>query len=208
MEGYYEELMAAYVRGRLGVDGTPEELFREAGRRELRVHRFKRTAGLPRVRRVLGLLKGLEPADLLDVGTGRGVFLWPLLDEFPDLAVTCVDLRPDRVEDLHAVSRGGVERLRAFRQDVCQLDFPDGRFDVVTALEVLEHLQEPDRAAREAVRVARRFVLASAPSHEDDNPEHVQLFTRESFERLFLQAGARRVAIHYVLNHILAVVSL
>lgn len=26
-------------------------------------------------------------ADLLDVGSGRGAFLWPLLDEFPDLSI-------------------------------------------------------------------------------------------------------------------------
>ena len=48
---------------------TVLELARE---RKLRLHRFKRTAGLPRVRRVLGALKGFAPETLLDVGSGRG----------------------------------------------------------------------------------------------------------------------------------------
>jgi hypothetical protein len=32
---------------------------------------------LPRVRKVLGVLRGVHPANLLDVGSGRGAFLWP-----------------------------------------------------------------------------------------------------------------------------------
>ena len=48
--------------------------------------------------RVLGLLRGLLGASLelaaprlLDVGSGRGAFLWPLLDAFPRLRVTAID---------------------------------------------------------------------------------------------------------------------
>src|SRR5262249_58033931 len=59
---------------------------------ELRLHRFKRTMGLPRVRKTLGALRGLAPDSLLDVGSGRGAFLWPLLDAFPALPVTTLDL--------------------------------------------------------------------------------------------------------------------
>jgi hypothetical protein len=50
---YYTELAAAFVRGRLGeFPGlTPEEII-EAGRAAgLRLHKFKRQAELPRVRR-------------------------------------------------------------------------------------------------------------------------------------------------------------
>ena len=78
--------------------------------------------------------------------------------------------------------------------------------DVVTALEVLEHMPAPQPAAAEAVRIARNFVVASVPSKEDDNPEHIQLFTRDSFEALWLDAGARSAKIEYVLNHMIAVV--
>ena len=41
--------------------------------------------------RVLGTLRGIAPTHLLDIGTGRGVFLWPLLDAFPSLMVTAVE---------------------------------------------------------------------------------------------------------------------
>ncbi len=208
MEGYYDELLAAFVRGKLSLDPEVplEELVQHARQNELRTHKFKRAAALPRVRKVLGVLQQLQPQTLLDFGTGRGVFLWPLLDELPHLEVTCIDQRADRVQDILAVKRGGVPRLHALQADLATpLPFDDESFDVVTALEVLEHLEDPLPAAREAVRLARGHVLVSVPSHEDDNPEHLRLFTKDSLTTLLTQAGASRVRIDYVLNHIVAV---
>lgn len=189
-----------------GLDAAQRaRLFAAARDQQLRLHRFKRTQGLPRVRRVLGALRGLAPADLLDIGSGRGVFLWPLLDAFPHLSVTSVDLAPRHLRYLAAVRRGGVRRLTSVGADARALPFPDGRFDVVSALEVLEHIPDVEAAAREVVRVARRVVLASVPSHEDDNPEHVHLFTPDSLTRLLTEAGAARVSVDAVRGHLVAV---
>src|SRR5262245_47417977 len=82
---YYTELAAAFVRGKIGGAGdlSPEELIGLGKARGLRLHKFKRQAELPRVRKVLGFLQGIAPVSLLDVGSGRGAFLWPLLDSFP-----------------------------------------------------------------------------------------------------------------------------
>lgn len=205
---YFTRLAAAFVRGK--VSGLPpglssEELIRVGLSGGLRLHKFKRNAELPRVRKVLGILQGLRPASLLDVGSGRGTFLWPLLDAFPQLRVTAVDLNPVRVSDIDSVRAGGVPNLQALRMDTNCLDLEDNYAEVVTALEVLEHLPSPGRAAAEAVRVAGKFVIASVPTKEDDNPEHVHVFDRRGFESLFLSAGARSVKIEYVLNHMIAV---
>src|SRR5262245_19745942 len=82
---YYAELAAAFVRGKIGGgdDLSPEESIGLGRARGLRLSKFKRQAELPRVRKVLGVLQGLAPASLLDIGSGRGAFLWPLLDSFP-----------------------------------------------------------------------------------------------------------------------------
>ncbi|MCA9708020.1 MAG: hypothetical protein KDK70_19360, partial [Myxococcales bacterium] len=72
--------------------------------------------------------------------------------------------------------------------------------------QVLEHLQEPHEAAAELLRVARRFVVVSVPSHPDDNPEHIQLFTPDSLRAMFMDAGARRVQIEHVPGHMIGVV--
>jgi ubiquinone/menaquinone biosynthesis C-methylase UbiE len=205
---YYTDLAAAFVRGKIGGAGdlSPEALIRLGKERGLRLHKFKRQAELPRVRKVLGVLQGLAPASLLDIGSGRGAFLWPLLDSFPHLEVIALDHNPVRVVDIDAVRRGGRWNLRSLLADATAIGLEDDCVDVVTALEVLEHMPRPALAAAEAVRVARNFVVASVPSKEDDNPEHIQLFNRETFEALWTEAGARGVNIQYVLNHMIAIV--
>lgn len=205
---YFTDLAAAFVRGKIGGadDLSPEELIRLGKARGLRLHKFKRQAELPRVRRVLGLLQGLAPASLLDIGSGRGAFLWPLLDLFPHLEVIALDHNPARVADIDAVRRGGRGTLHSLLADAAAICLADDCVDVVAALEVLEHLPQPALAAAEAVRVARKFIIASVPSKEDDNPEHIQLFNHESFEAMWLAVGARGVSIQYVLNHMIAVV--
>ena len=207
MDGLYQELAAAYARGMLGeaAETAPAELFTRARANGLKLHRFKRTMDLPRVRAVLGVLRGIAPASLVDFGSGRGVFLWPLLDAFPDLPVTAVERDARRLGHLEAVRRGGIARLTVIGGDACALPLATGSFDVATVLEVLEHQDDPAPLAREAMRLASRFVIASVPSKPDDNPEHVQLFTAASLTALLTEAGAANVRIDYVLGHIIAV---
>lgn len=207
-ERYFTRLASAFVRGKRTVPAalSDEEAIAFGRTEGLRLHKFKRQTELSRVKKVLGILQGLAPLSLLDIGSGRGTFLWPLLDAFPNLEVTAIDVNPVRVADINAVQAGGVETLRALEMDATAIALEDDAVDVVTALEVLEHLAQPALAAREAVRLARNFVVASVPSKADDNPEHIQLFDQTSFEKLWLEAGASSVKIDYVLNHIIAVV--
>jgi ubiquinone/menaquinone biosynthesis C-methylase UbiE len=219
----FTRLAAAYVRGsapRPAGEGDPAlfdapldqldadqqlaliALGRAAG---LRLHRFKRTMGLPRVAKVLGLLRGLAPAELLDIGSGRGAFLWPLLDAMPGLPVAALDTLDYRVADIQAVAAGGVAGLRAFHGSATGMPFDDRSFDVLTMLEVLEHIPDTAAALHEALRVARRFVVLSVPSKADDNPEHIHLFDAAALDRLLRAAGAARVTFEYVPGHIVAV---
>jgi 2-polyprenyl-3-methyl-5-hydroxy-6-metoxy-1,4-benzoquinol methylase len=208
---YFTSLAAAFVRGRLPElaeerdDSTVLARGLAAG---LRLHKFKRNTELPRVHRVLGALRGLAPESLLDVGSGRGTFLWPLLEAFPALPVTAIDKDPRRAADLHAAARGGIAQLTAVCMDAESLAFAEGAFDAVSLLEVIEHMPRPDRALAGAVRVARRFVVATVPSKEDDNPEHIHLFDAKTLRSLFAAAGAGRVRFDYVRGHILAIASL
>jgi hypothetical protein len=55
------------------------------------------------------------------------------------------------------------------------------------------------------MRVATTAVIASVPSHEDNNPEHVQQLDGRRLDALCRAAGARRVAIDHVPGHIIVV---
>lgn len=221
---HYLKFAAAYVRGRriqspdfdlperltappLDALSTVEmaeigQIGLDAG---LRLDRYKRANILPRVQKVLGTLQGIRPESLLDIGGGRGAFLWPFLDRFPGVPVTSIDFGEARAAQLEAVALGGLANFSAHRMDATRLDFADGQFDVVTALEVLEHIPAVETAVCEVCRAARRFVIASAPSKEDSNPEHIHLLAEPIFRELFAAAGVEHVTFEYVLNHRIAI---
>jgi 2-polyprenyl-3-methyl-5-hydroxy-6-metoxy-1,4-benzoquinol methylase len=220
----YKDLAAAYVRGE-GIKGhiaIPEELMMTpleelsedqkdelvalGKTTELKMHYFKEKDELPRVQLVMGFLRGMvasgQIASVLDVGSGRGAFLFPLLTEFPRLEVTSIDILPHRVALLQSVERGGVDNLHAMEGNLCEWDGPEGAFDAVTLLEVLEHIPDVEKAAANAVRMARRFVIVTVPSKPDDNPEHIHLFTKDMLSDMFLKVGCSKVKFDSVLNHL------
>lgn len=172
---------------------------------EMKLHYFKEKDPLPRVQVVMGFLQGIVAAglcgSLLDVGSGRGAFLFPLLRQFPDLEVTSIDILAHRVDLLDCISKGGIENLRPLLSDLCDNDLPDKSFDVVTMLEVLEHIPDTQKAVRNAVRLARRYIVVSVPSKPDDNPEHIHLFSNEDLTDLFIAAGCSKVKFMSVTNH-------
>lgn len=150
---YLKRLAEAYKRGY-------EKRYKDQNNApELQMHYFKVKEDLPRVQVVLGFLQGIVPAgqcqSLLDVGSGRGAFLFPLLREFPELEVMSLDILPHRVELLQCLHDGGISNLHPLQKDICTWDAPDKSFDVVTMLEVMEHIPDTEAVVRNAVRVCR-----------------------------------------------------
>lgn len=166
---------------------------------------FKVKNDLERVQVVLSFLRGIFAAEqcqsLLDVGSGRGAFLFPLLRDFPDIDVTSIDILPHRVELLQCLHDGGFRNLHPLQANICSWDAPDKAFDVVTMLEVIEHIPDTEAVVRNAIRLARNYIIVSVPSKPDDNPEHIHLFTNEDLKRLFLENGCSKVKFMSVTNH-------
>ena len=160
-------------------------------------------AELPRVRQVLGFLHGIEFDTLLDVGSGRGVFLLPFMEEFPQVLVTSLDLLDKRVTFLNELAAGGYTQLTAYNKNICDQLFPDNSFDVVTLLEVLEHIPEAGKAVEAAVKMAKKYVVVSVHSKEDDNPEHIHLLTKDMLTKLFDAAGCSRLHFSGVNGHLI-----
>lgn len=223
MERYEEKLAAAYVRG-LGKQNpvllppalleTPleelsqeemETIFHAGEAAGMKMYYFKKKELLPRVKAVLGFLRSIQPESLLDVGSGRGVFLIPFLNQFPWAQVTAADILPHRVQMLQAIADGGIENLTVLERNICHWPQEENRFDVVTLLEVLEHIPAVDQAVANAVRLAKRFVVVSVPSHPDDNPEHIHLLTKEILTGLFTNAGCTRLHFDGVNGHLILI---
>jgi SAM-dependent methyltransferase len=139
------------------------------------------------------------PLDLLDLGCGTGANL-PMLREAVgrDGAVTGLDFSPLALQfaRTHPASQG----VLLLQGDAQRLPFPDASFDVVTMLDVLEHLPDDVCALQEVRRVLRpggHFVF-SVPAYQhlwsahDTALHHFRRYEYLDLRRL-LRAGGFRI---------------
>lgn len=176
---------------------------------ELKLYPFKSgTKMLARTRRVLGFLHSISYETMLDVGSGRGVFLIPFMKEFPWVQVTSLDLLEKWVIFLNELSDGGFRQLHAEQKNICDQPFPNQSFDVVSMLEVLEHIPDVEKAINAAVRIAKQYVVVTVPSKPDNNPEHIHLLTKDRLTQMFNAAGCARLHFDGVEGHLFMVATI
>ena len=97
------------------------------------------------------------PSRALEVGCGEGVITGKLYERFDE--VVALDL-PDAGLRSEWKAYQGPRFLHA---DAHALPFEDSQFDLVVAVEVLEHLTDPVKGLREIARVGRRHAVLSVP---------------------------------------------
>jgi SAM-dependent methyltransferase len=135
------------------------------------------------------------PATVLEVGVGEGEISARLRALYPEAHIVGVDLHDDSL---------AVEwRTRGFigvYADIARLPFPPLAFDLVMAIEVLEHVADPVAALAELVRVSRNRMVLSVPREPiwrvanmargkyladlGNTPGHVQHWSRRGFAEL------------------------
>lgn len=135
------------------------------------------------------------PDRVLEVGAGEGLVARRLLARRPGLAMAILDLPdPELAANWSDIPAGGVQG------SVEDLPFPDRSADLVMAIEVLEHVPNPDLALREIARVSAGDVIVSVPREPiwrignmargrylrdlGNTPGHIQHWSRRSFEQL------------------------
>lgn len=212
---YYEKLLNAFVWGAAQTPYTLEETLEEAKSLSLNVDKFKRRAILPRVTKIMDMIQyGVSgPTTVIDIGCGRGTAMWPMIEAFPGLRFTGVDLYEGRSVDLRRLRDAGVSSIvDGYHRGAESLKgIPSKAYDIALMLEVLEHLETDkgvEQAAKEAVRVTKDRIFVSVPSVKDWNPDHKRLFTAGGLKNLWLRAGARKVEIEEVPKHFVARISL
>jgi 2-polyprenyl-3-methyl-5-hydroxy-6-metoxy-1,4-benzoquinol methylase len=126
----------------------------------------------PVVRRLMsgfeGTLAGLfaraAPESVLDVGCGEAILTYKWAQALGDRPVLGVDLPDAKLEAEWTTRRRPNLELRAMPpEDLQDLPFADASFDLAAAIEVLEHVPDPERTLAEMARVAARHVLVSVP---------------------------------------------
>lgn len=87
---------------------------------------------------------------LLDVGCGTGEYTTAMAPGFSQ--VDAIDIEPERLEFYKG---DHPKNVNVQSMSVNELDFPDQTFDMVTMVEVLEHLTDPVQALSEIKRVLK-----------------------------------------------------
>lgn len=138
-----------------------------------------------------------EGACVLDVGFGLGYGLNILAIKANE--VSGVDVDEKALEHCRSTVEGRNPRLRHLAlYDGNHLDFPDDAFDVVTCVDVLEHVEEYDRFLDELLRVARKGVFISTPNRRPEytrrdgkprNPWHLREWTRGELDAILRRHG-------------------
>jgi len=107
----------------------------------------------------LASITSLQGDRLLDIGCGDGTYTRRLAEGFRQ--VDAVDIEPERLAVFRSTPQAGIA-VHTMSAD--HLEFPDATFDVVTAIEVLEHVTDLDATLDEVARVLRpagRFLVTS-----------------------------------------------
>jgi 2-polyprenyl-3-methyl-5-hydroxy-6-metoxy-1,4-benzoquinol methylase len=148
------------------------------------------------------LLDRAAPASILDVGCGEGVLTEQWADRTPGRVVG-IDLDDPKLRAEWA--RRERPNLEFHAGDGHTLPYRDGEFEAATAMEVLEHVPDPEAMLAEMTRVASRWVLVSVPREPlwralnmargaylrdfGNTPGHLNHWSRQGFARFVARRG-------------------
>src|SRR3954465_11861546 len=101
------------------------------------------------------------PATLLDVGCGEGVLTHQWAQKPGMQRIVGLDLDDPQ---LHEAWQGREHPCLEYKVMKAEnLPFGDDEFEVATAIEVLEHVPDPEHTVSEMARVAEHWLLVSVP---------------------------------------------
>ena len=165
----------------------------------------------PVVRRLMaGFERALEelfdqadPTSLLDVGCGEGVLVHRWALRLPERRVVGIDLQEESIQA--GWSEHQAPNLEYLTMQAENLPFAANEFDLASAIEVLEHVPDPDHTLAEMARCAERHLLVSVPreplwrmlniargaywSELGNTPGHLNHWSKRSFHRLLSRHG-------------------
>jgi SAM-dependent methyltransferase len=168
-------------------------------------------SGNPVVRRLMAGFEGAldelfeqaAPTSLLDVGCGEGVLVHRWAERLPDARVVGIDLEEESIQAGWSEHQAPNLEYRVMRADV--LPFAENEFDMATAIEVLEHVPDPEGTLAEMARCAEHHLLVSVPreplwrmlnmargsywSALGNTPGHLNHWSRRSFVELLARHG-------------------
>jgi len=149
------------------------------------------------------LFEEAGPESLLDVGCGEGVLTYEWAQRLGDRRVVGIDLDDPLLHAEWEKRRAPNLTYRVMKAE--HLPFADGEFDVASAIEVLEHVPDPEHTVAEMARVASGWLLVSVPREPlwrglnmargaylkqlGNTPGHLNHWSKRGFVKLLARHG-------------------
>jgi 2-polyprenyl-3-methyl-5-hydroxy-6-metoxy-1,4-benzoquinol methylase len=149
------------------------------------------------------LFERAAPASVLDVGCGEGVLVHEWARSHPHARMVGIDLEEESIQAGWAERTAPNLSYRVMPAE--NLPFDDGEFELASAIEVLEHVPDPEHTLAEMARCASRHLLVSVPREPlwrmlnmargaywkdlGNTPGHLNHWSKRSFTRLLSAHG-------------------
>jgi ubiquinone/menaquinone biosynthesis C-methylase UbiE len=128
---------------------------------------------------------------VLDVGCGVGHFCRYVKARNPELKVYGIDFSPKGIKYGKKLARKSGTKIKLLIGDAQDLPFGDNVFDAVTSLDVIEHLDSPDKHLQEIKRVlkpqGKAYIVTPYKGRVATPKDHVQEWTPKEFSQLLLK---------------------
>jgi ubiquinone/menaquinone biosynthesis C-methylase UbiE len=143
------------------------------------------------------------PSSVLDVGCGEGVLTHKWALALGDKRIVGIDLDDEKLRAEQAKRQAPNLEYLTMRAE--NLPFADGEFGMASAIEVLEHVPDPEHTLSEMARVAKDHLLVSVPREPlwrmlnvargayltrlGNTPGHVNHWSKRAFVKLLSRYG-------------------
>jgi 2-polyprenyl-3-methyl-5-hydroxy-6-metoxy-1,4-benzoquinol methylase len=149
------------------------------------------------------LMAQARPQSLLDVGCGEGVLVHRWALSMQQARLVGIDLEEQSIQAGWAERQAPNLEYRTMPAE--DLPFAEGEFELASAIEVLEHVPDPEHTVAEMARCASRHLLVSVPREPlwrmlnmvrgayvgqlGNTPGHLNHWSKRSFTKMLARHG-------------------
>lgn len=138
---------------------------------------------------IFKLLEGISFNSVLDAGCGTGILLKRILEKYPHVKLTGFEYSPHGLEVARRRLPNGEFHILDLGKEAIQ-----GKFDLITCIDVLEHISDDRSALRNLLAMSAGHLILSVPlgplfKVEVERMGHVHGYSRAEFEEKACTAG-------------------